>query len=61
MQKKLKGDPLGFFNIHSIAKLRKMEWGNLLVEKYFSEKSRTMPEETERRPLVAPGNVCYAE
>ena len=32
MPKKLKGDPLGFFNIDAVAKYQKIE-GNLLGEK----------------------------
>ena len=35
-------DPLGFFNIHSVAKLKKIE-GGLSWGKSFFEKSRTVP------------------
>ena len=42
------GDPLRFFNIHSVAKHEKIE--NFFL---FSRKNLTMPEKTERRnPLV---------
>ena len=40
-EKKVKGGPLGFFNIHSVAKLQKIE-GRPFGE-IFPEKSRTMP------------------
>ena len=59
MQKKtVKGDPLGFFNIHSFAKHYQIEgeklWGNL-----FSLKISHNAEKTERRdPLVSPSIVC---
>ena len=37
-ERKLKGGPLGFFNIHSVAKILNNE-GGPLVEKIFEEKS----------------------
>ena len=50
-----KEDPLGFFNIHSVAKLQKIEGGP------FEKKSLAMPEKTERGdPLVSSGIVCSA-
>ena len=36
-------NPLGFFNIHSVAKLQKIEGGGPFVGKKFFEKSRTVP------------------
>ena len=36
-------DPLGFFNIHSVAKLQKKLKGAFRGEKVFFEKSRTVP------------------
>ena len=47
MPKKLKGGPLGCFNIHSVAKRQKNE-GGTLWGKFFPEKSLAMPKETER-------------
>ena len=37
-----RGDPLGFFNIHSVGKYRKMK-GGPFDEKCFSKKSLTEP------------------
>ena len=54
-----KGDTLGFFNIHSVARHQKIE-GGTLGGNFFSKK--TMPKNTERGdPLVSSGMVCYAE
>ena len=55
------GDPLGFFNIHSVAKHQKIK-GETLWGTFFFEKSLTMPKKTEREGdlLVSPGMVCYA-
>ena len=39
-------DPLGFFNIHSVAKLQKIERGPFR-EEFFFEKSRTVPKQSE--------------
>ena len=50
-----RGDPLGFFNIHSVAKQQK------IGEKNFRKKSLAVPKKIERGdPLVSPGMVCYA-
>ena len=43
MPKKTEMDPLGFFNIHSIAKLQKIEGGPFVGKKGFLKKSRTVP------------------
>ena len=59
MPKKLKGDPLGFFNIHSVAKHQKIE-GNRDPSGNFS-KSLIKPKKLKGGPLVSPGVVCYAE
>ena len=42
MPKNWKGGPLGFFNIHSVAKHQKIEGGHF-GEKIFSEKSLAVP------------------
>ena len=44
MPKKLKGfgDPLGFFNIHSVGKYQKIEKGHF-GENFFFEKNLTEP------------------
>ena len=56
-----RGDPLGFFNIHSVAKHQKMQ-GGTFEENFFSEKKSRSAEKNERGdPLVTPGMVCYAE
>ena len=52
-----RGDPLGFFNIHSVAKHKKFE-GGPFGKNMFQKKSHNA-EETD--PLVSPGMVCYAE
>ena len=36
-------DPLGFFNIHSVAKLQKIEGGLSWGKSFIFEKSRTVP------------------
>ena len=60
-EKTERGDPLGFFNIHSVAKHQKNA-GGTLWEKNFSKKSLAVPKKNERgEPLVSPGMVCYAE
>ena len=41
------GDPLGFFNIHSVAKHQKIEGGKIL----YSEKNLTVPKKTVRGTL----------
>ena len=48
-------DPLGFFNIHSVAKLQKKLKGG--GEKSFFERSHS---EEKMDPLVSSGIVCYA-
>ena len=56
-----RGDPLRFFNIHSVAKHQKNA-GGLFGEKFFRKKSLAVPRKNERGdPLVSPGMVCYAE
>ena len=55
---KQRGDPLGFFNIHSVAKHQKIEGWNIF---YFRKKSLAEPKKIERGDtLVSPGMVCYA-
>ena len=52
-------DPLGFFNIHSVAKHQKLKGDPL--GKIFRKKV-SMPKKSEREdPLVSAGIVCYAE
>ena len=47
------GDPLGFFNIHSVAKHQKLKW-----EKFsFSEKNLTVPNKTERGDPLGFSNI----
>ena len=50
-----KGGPLGFSNIHSVAKILNNE-GGPFGGKNFSKKSRTMPKNLEGDPLASP--VC---
>ena len=59
-EKTVREDPLGFFNIHSVANLQKIEGGPLGGKK-FSKKVAQCRTKIERNPLVSPGNVCYAE
>ena len=60
MPKNWKGDPLGFSNIHSVAKQQK-NWRGTLWGKKFPEKSLAVPKKIGRGdPLVSPGMVCYA-
>ena len=57
-----RGDPLGFFNIHSVAKHQKKCRGDPLGKNFFFEKSLAVPKKNERgESLVLPGMVCYAE
>ena len=51
-------DPLGFFNIRSVAKHQKNE-GGPFEEKKFREKSLKVPKNLYGGPLVSPGTVCY--
>ena len=54
-------DPLGFFNIHSVAKHQKNA-GGPFGEKNFRKKSLAVPKKIGRRGLlVSPVMVCYAE
>ena len=58
-------NPLGFSNIHSVAKHQKMQGGHF-EEKNFEKKSEkkclAVPKKIERGDsLVSPGMVCYAE
>ena len=57
-----RGDPLGFFNIHSVAKHQKNAGGTLWGKFFFRKKSLSVPKKNERgESLVSPGMVCYAE
>ena len=57
-----RGDPLGFFNIHSVAKHQKNAGGTLWGKFFFRKKSLAVPKKNERgESLVSPGKVCYAE
>ena len=57
MPKKLKGSPLGFFNIHSVVKHQKIEWGPF--ENFFRKVS--VPKKLKGGdPLVYPGMACCA-
>ena len=61
MPKKLKGGPLGFFNINSVAKHQKIEAGTLWG-KFFSKKISQCRKKTETGDhLVSPGIACYAK
>ena len=42
------GDPLGFFNIHSVAKHQKNAGGTLWGKGFFSKKSLAVPKKNER-------------
>ena len=52
---KLKRDPIGFFNIHSVGKLQKNEGG--LWGIFFEKKSRTMPKKL-KDPSVCLARYC---
>ena len=57
-----RGDPLGFFNIHSVAKHQKNAGGPFGENVFFSKKKSRSAEKNERgESLVSPGMVCYAE
>ena len=57
---KSQGDPLGFSNIHSVAKQQKIE-GGPFGEKFSSEKKVSQcRKKMKGDPLVSPGRVCYA-
>ena len=50
-RKKLKGGPLGFFNIHSVAKHQKKCRGDPLGKKFFEKKSRSAEKNEGGRTL----------
>ena len=59
-------NPLGFSNIHSVAKHQKKMQGGPFEEKNFEKKSEkkclAVPKKIERGDyLVSPGMICYAE
>ena len=56
-----RGDPLGFFNIHSVAKHQKKCRGDPLGKIFFEKKSRSAEKNERGESLVSPGMVCYAE
>ena len=56
-----RGDALGFFNIHSVAKHQKNA-GGPFGEKISEKNVSQCRKKIERGdPLVSPGMVCYAE
>ena len=60
-EKKLEGgDPLGFFNIHSVAKFQKKTERGTLWEIFFSGKKSRNAETERGNPSVLFGVVCYA-
>ena len=58
-----KGDPLGFLNIHSVAKYENTRRGDPFETlKIFSKKSRTVPNKIQRGdPLGTSGFVGFLE
>ena len=61
-EKTERGDPLGFFNIHFVAKHQKSAGGTLWGKIFLSKKKSRSAEKKEwGEPLVSPGMVCYAE
>ena len=55
-------NPLGFSNIHSVAKHQKKCRGDPLRKKNSEKKCLAVPKKIERGDsLVSPGMVCYAE
>ena len=58
-----RGDPLGFINIHSVAKYQKTRRGDSFETlKNFRKKIRTVPKKIERGdPLVSSGFVGYVK
>ena len=59
-------NPLGFSNIHSVAKHQKKMQGAFCGKKIFEKKSEkkclAVPKKIERGDsLVSPGMICYAE
>ena len=59
-KKSERGDPLGFFNIHSVAKHQNKCRGTLWGKIFFRKKSLAVPKKM-KESLVSPGMVCYAE
>ena len=58
-EKTERGDPLGIFNIHSVAKDQKNEGG--LFEDFSRKKSHNAERKLKEDPLVSSDIVCYAE
>ena len=58
-----RGDPLGFINIHFVAKYQKTRRGDYFETlKNFRKKFRTVPKKIERGdPLVSSGFVGYVK
>ena len=58
-----RGDPLGFINIHSVAKYQKTRRGDSFETlKNFRKKFHTVPKKIERGdPLVSSGFVGYVK
>ena len=54
-----RGDPLGFFNIHSVAKLKKIE-GGPLGDNFSEKKSHSAEKNWKRDSLVCSSIVSYA-
>ena len=50
-----RGDPLGFFNIHSVAKHQKMQGGPFGENFFFEKKSRSAEKNERGESLVSPG------
>ena len=54
LPKNLNGDPFGFFNIHFLQIIKKLEGGTLWKHRKFRKKSSTVPKENENGdPLVS--------
>ena len=56
-----RGDPLGFFNIHSVAKHQKNAGGTLWGKNSEKNVSQCRKKIERGDPLMLPGMVCYAE
>ena len=56
-----RGDPLGFFNIHSVAKHQNKCRGDPLGKFFFEKKVSQCRKKWKGESLVSPGMVCYAE
>ena len=64
MSKNVKGDPLGFNNMYSVAKYQKTRKGDCFDKlKKFLKKCRTMPRKKSKTgdPLVSSGFVGYGK